>query len=107
MEAKDKWELWQQEKFPEMFEAENYLSGAACDHYNRFSEDFDFAKEMGMNAHRLSIEWSRIEPEEGKFDEKVSELMAQSPLAQLPHNGATIAAQTILDLTHDSGLQVE
>lgn len=69
-EAKDKWESWQQEKFPEMFESQNYISGAACEHYNRFSEDFDFAKEMSHNAHRFSIEWSRIEPEEGKFDEK-------------------------------------
>lgn len=49
---------------------ENYISGKACDHYNRFREDFDIAQELGHNAHRFSIEWSRIEPEEGKFDEK-------------------------------------
>ena len=48
----------------------NYISGRACDHYNRFEEDFDIAKQLGHNAHRFSIEWSRIEPEEGKFDEK-------------------------------------
>lgn len=45
-------------------------AGMACDHYNRFREDFDSAKELGQNAHRFSIEWARIEPEEGKFDEK-------------------------------------
>jgi beta-glucosidase len=45
------------------------VCGLACDHYNRFEADFDLAKELGHNAHRLSIEWSRIEPEEGKFDE--------------------------------------
>ncbi|OGF62730.1 hypothetical protein A3C77_02640 [Candidatus Giovannonibacteria bacterium RIFCSPHIGHO2_02_FULL_45_13] len=45
-------------------------SGRACDHYNRFREDFDIAKRLGHNAHRFSIEWSRIEPEEGKFNEK-------------------------------------
>lgn len=49
---------------------ENYISGKACDHYNRFREDFDIAKSLGHNAHRFSIEWSRIEPEEGKWDEK-------------------------------------
>ena len=49
---------------------ENYISGSACDHYHRFREDFDIAKSLGHNAHRFSIEWSRIEPEEGKFDEK-------------------------------------
>lgn len=49
---------------------ENYISGIACDHYHRFREDFDIAKQLGHNAHRFSIEWSRIEPEEGKFDDK-------------------------------------
>jgi beta-glucosidase len=46
------------------------LSGVACDHYNRFREDFDIAKSLGHNTHRFSIEWSRVEPEEGKFDER-------------------------------------
>ena len=45
-------------------------SGRACDHYNRFRDDFDIAKFLGHNAHRFSIEWSRIEPEEGRWDEK-------------------------------------
>lgn len=48
---------------------ENYISGRACDHYHRFRDDFDIAKRLGHNAHRFSIEWSRIEPEEGKFNE--------------------------------------
>ncbi|OHA08934.1 MAG: hypothetical protein A3A44_00025 [Candidatus Sungbacteria bacterium RIFCSPLOWO2_01_FULL_60_25] len=47
----------------------NYISGRACDHYHRFREDFDIAKQLRHNAHRFSIEWSRVEPEEGKFDE--------------------------------------
>ena len=69
-EAKDKWQDWQIKKFPEMLTPQNYISGRACDHYNRYEEDFDIAKSLGQNAHRFSIEWSRIEPEEGKFDEK-------------------------------------
>lgn len=68
-EASNKWQTWQQEKFPEMFDPKNYISGQACDHYNRYEEDFDLAKSLNHNAHRFSIEWSRIEPEEGKFDE--------------------------------------
>ncbi len=44
--------------------------GLACDHYHRFEADFDIAKSLGHNSHRLSIEWARIEPQEGKFDEK-------------------------------------
>ena len=69
-EAGERWQEWQQKKFPEMFDAQNYISGRACDHYNRYEEDFDIAKSLGHNAHRFSVEWSRIEPEEGKFDEK-------------------------------------
>ncbi len=42
----------------------------ACDSYNLYEKDFYFAKSLGHNAHRLSIEWARIEPEEGKFDYK-------------------------------------
>lgn len=44
--------------------------GIACDHYNRYESDFDLAKNLGHNSHRISLEWARIEPEEGKFDEK-------------------------------------
>lgn len=68
-EAENKWQDWQKEKFPEMLDPQNYLSGRACDHYNRFEEDFDLAKAGGHNAHRFSVEWSRIEPKEGSFNE--------------------------------------
>lgn len=34
----------------------------ACDHYARFESDFDLAKEISHNAHRFSIEWSRLQP---------------------------------------------
>jgi beta-glucosidase len=43
------------------------LSGKACRHYELYKEDFDLAKTLNHNAHRLSIEWSRIEPQEGQF----------------------------------------
>jgi len=69
-EARNKWQDWQLKKFPEMLDSQNYISGKAADHYNRYEEDFDIAKKLGHNAHRFSIEWSRIEPEEGKFNEK-------------------------------------
>ncbi len=42
----------------------------ACDHYRRFREDFRLVKELNNNSYRFSIEWSRIEPEPGKFNEK-------------------------------------
>lgn len=43
-------------------------SGDACDHYNRYEEDFQIAKNIGLNAFRISIEWSRIEPVENQWD---------------------------------------
>ena len=54
------------------FEHEHHLtpSGLASDHYYRFRDDFEIAKHLGHNAHRFSIEWSRIEPREGEWDER-------------------------------------
>ncbi|GIW22970.1 MAG: beta-glucosidase [Candidatus Sericytochromatia bacterium] len=40
----------------------------AVDFYNRYKEDLDLAKSIGINAFRFSIEWSRIEPRKGFFD---------------------------------------
>lgn len=48
---------------------ENHLSGAACDWWNRAEEDFDRMAAMGQNAHRMSVEWSRIQPQQGSWDE--------------------------------------
>ena len=43
-------------------------AAVACDHYNRYREDFRELRKMFHNCHRLSIEWSRIEPSPGEFD---------------------------------------
>lgn len=45
-------------------------SGDAVDHYNRYAEDIRLLSSSGLNAYRFSIEWARIEPQEGVFDEK-------------------------------------
>ncbi|MCX5703314.1 MAG: glycoside hydrolase family 1 protein [Candidatus Omnitrophica bacterium] len=45
-------------------------SGRACRHYELYKEDFDLARALNHNAHRLSIEWARIEPQEGRFSSK-------------------------------------
>lgn len=42
----------------------------AVDHYNRYEEDIKMMAEAGLNAYRFSIEWARIEPVKGEFDEK-------------------------------------
>ncbi len=49
-------------------------SGPACDWWNgRWREDFDRAAESGQNTHRLSVEWSRIQPTPDKWDEDALE----------------------------------
>lgn len=49
-------------------------SGDACDSYHRYREDIALLAELGFTLYRFSLEWSRIEPEEGEFS-----------LAQLDH----------------------
>ncbi|MDZ7744223.1 MAG: family 1 glycosylhydrolase [Candidatus Saccharibacteria bacterium] len=51
----------------------NYISGKGVEHLKRYKEDFALVKELNLNAFRFGVEWSRIEPEEGKWDEKAIE----------------------------------
>jgi beta-glucosidase len=48
---------------------QGHTSGLACDWWENAEADFDRAAEMGLNALRLSVEWSRIEPSPGEFDD--------------------------------------
>jgi beta-glucosidase len=59
-------ELKKQNKNPQ-----DYMSLEACDFYNRYEEDFTLAEHLNQNSIRLGIEWSRIQPKEGVYDEKV------------------------------------
>lgn len=61
------WSEW--EKIPAKIK-DGTNSSIACDHYNRYEKDFDLAKELGHQVHRFSIEWSRIEPKQGQWNEK-------------------------------------
>ncbi|MFH1281265.1 MAG: family 1 glycosylhydrolase, partial [Candidatus Omnitrophota bacterium] len=54
---------WQAEQRHLLKEA----SSLACKHYELYAEDFAIAKQLNHNCHRFSIEWSRIEPQEGSF----------------------------------------
>lgn len=42
-------------------------SGDACDHYHRYPQDIAMIAALGFNSYRFSIEWARVEPEEGEF----------------------------------------
>jgi len=43
-------------------------SEIACDHWNRYKEDFALITRLKNNAYRMSIEWSRVFPEPGRVD---------------------------------------
>ena len=66
---KDKVLRWNEIK-EEAQTAKNYISGRAVDHYNRYKEDIQIMKKLGFNTYRFSVEWSRIEPERGRFVKK-------------------------------------
>jgi beta-glucosidase len=51
----------------------NDKSGLAADHWNRYKEDIDLMNELGVKYYRFSIEWSKIEPKNGIFNEKALE----------------------------------
>ncbi len=59
---------WQWEQQPGAI-LQGDRSGAACDWWANAEQDFDQAVALGTNAHRLSLEWSRIEPEPSVFDD--------------------------------------
>jgi beta-glucosidase len=70
-------------------------SGAAAGHWSRVAEDIALMREAGANAYRFSIEWSRLEPVEGRWDEgawqhyvdEIAQLKAagQEPMVTLLH----------------------
>ena len=68
----------------------------ACDHYHRYAEDVALMKELGIGGYRLSVAWSRVQPEgTGKvnpaglafYDRLVDELLAAGvkPMVTLFH----------------------
>jgi beta-glucosidase len=48
-----------------------HRSGDACDSWHRWPDDIALLRRLGLNAYRLSVEWARIEPEPGRFDQAV------------------------------------
>jgi beta-glucosidase len=61
------WWAWEQQ--PGRI-VQGHRSGKACDWWGgRWREDLDRAAEGGQNTHRLSIEWSRVEPSPAVWDE--------------------------------------
>jgi beta-glucosidase len=61
--------FWAWEQEPDQI-IEGHKSGLACDWWGgRWREDFDRIIDSGQNAHRFSIEWSRVQPTPDRWDE--------------------------------------
>ena len=58
-------DLWLIEHLPDGVFKEP--SGDACDHYHLYPQDIGMLADLGFNTYRFSLEWARIEPEEGFF----------------------------------------
>ena len=48
-------------------------SGKACNSYALYKQDIDLVKQLGHQAYRFSINWSRIEPVEGQWNPEAVE----------------------------------
>lgn len=64
-------DFWHMEHCAKSMFAE--ASGDAADSFNRWPHDLDLAKSLHLNSYRFSLEWARIEPEEGKFSDAMLE----------------------------------
>ena len=58
-------DLWTMEYLPQSIFKEK--SGDACNHYHLYPQDISMLADLGFNTYRFSIEWARIQPEEGFF----------------------------------------
>ena len=67
--ANDNNDWWDWEQTPGHIQNSD-KSDVACDWWKgeRYRQDFGLAKSLNQNAHRLSVEWSRIEPREGEWN---------------------------------------
>lgn len=70
-------------------------AGLACDHWNKYKEDIQLMKQLGVNTYRFSIEWSKIQPRMNEYSQEaidhyeqvIDELIAQGiqPMITLHH----------------------
>ena len=62
------WWAWEQIKPSKIKNGDRSLM--ATDHWNRYAEDIQLMKYLGVTEYRFSVEWSRIEPTEGNFNQE-------------------------------------
>jgi beta-glucosidase len=81
-------DLWTLEHLPDTMFKEP--SGDACDHYHLYPQDIAMLADLGFNAYRFSLEWSRIEPDEGFFSNAALDHYRRMLIACREHNLSTL-----------------
>jgi beta-glucosidase len=74
------------------------VSGDACDSYHRYAEDIALVAGLGLASYRFSLEWSRIEPEEGEFS--IAALDHYRRVAAACHERGIMPVVTFHHFTH-------
>jgi beta-glucosidase len=74
------------------------VSGDACDSFNRYPEDIALIADLGLGAYRFSLEWSRIEPEEGEFSQVALDHYRR--MAATCHEHGVVPVVTFHHFTH-------
>jgi beta-glucosidase len=64
----------------------DFISGAAANSYLENNADIKCLKDLNCNSYRFSVDWSRIEPEEGKFDNEALEYYREFIVKLRAHN---------------------
>ncbi|MDC2984679.1 family 1 glycosylhydrolase [Candidatus Marinimicrobia bacterium] len=67
------WYNWEQNKdeFGNPRIKNNQKAGNACEHWTRYEDDVKLIKNLGVSHYRFSLEWSKIEPQRGVYDQEV------------------------------------
>ena len=86
---------WQIEQNKRKNDPKAEVSGKACNSYNMVEEDIKLLKSLGHKMYRMSVEWCRIQPEEGVFDKDATEHYVKQ-LALLKENNI----KTCVTLVH-------
>jgi beta-glucosidase len=74
------------------------VSGDACDSFNRYPEDIALVADLGFSSYRFSLEWSRVEPEEGEFS--IVALDHYRRMAATCHEHGVLPVVTFHHFTH-------
>lgn len=88
--------IW--ENLSDLFEdKDNFNIYNNPDFLNKYKEDFKLAKDLGHNATRFSIEWSRVQPTRDSFNQE-----AINKYVEMINNLAELGIEPIVTLWHFS-----